>query len=63
MIEETQMEIDELRRKLLDEIYAGAFAGEFPAMLLDEDKILNAGSEELLELAEQYGLNGKEVFM
>lgn len=51
------MQVDELRRKLLDEIRAGAFAGEFPAMRLDEDKILNAGSEELLELAEQYGLN------
>lgn len=50
------MEIDELRQKLLNEIYAGAFAGEFPAILLDEGQILNADDEELLALAERYGL-------
>lgn len=51
------MGTEELRQKMLDEIYAGSFAGGFPAMLLDEDKIQNANDEELLELAEQYGLD------
>lgn len=51
------MEIEELRQKLLDEIYAGAFAGGFSAMLLDEEKFLNANEKELLVLAERYGLN------
>lgn len=51
------MEIDELRQKLLNEIYAGAFAGGFPAMLLDKETVLNAGKEELLEHAKQYGLD------
>lgn len=50
------MEIEELRQKLLNEIYAGAFAGGFPAMLLDEEQILTADEEELLELTERYGL-------
>lgn len=50
------MEIEELRQELLDEIYAGAFAGGYPAMLLDEEQVLNADKEELLELAGQYGL-------
>lgn len=50
------MEIEELRQRMLNEIYAGAFAGGFPAMLLAEDKIRNAGEEELFDLAEQYGL-------
>lgn len=51
------MEIEELRQKMLDEIYAGAFIGGLLAMLSDEDKILYASTEELLELAEQCGLN------
>lgn len=44
-----------LRRRLSEEIYAGAAAG-MPAMLLDEDKIRNGGREELEELARRYGL-------
>lgn len=50
------MELDEYRQKLLNEIYAGAFAGGFPAMLLDEEQVLNADERELLQLAERYGL-------
>lgn len=49
------MNTEELRRKLLEEIYAGAFAG-MPAMLLDEDEIRDADEEELLEIAKRYGM-------
>lgn len=49
------MNTEELRRKLLEEIYAGAFAG-MPAMLLDEDEIRNADEEELIEIAKRYGM-------
>lgn len=44
-----------LRQALLDELYAGAFAG-MPAMLVQEDAIRQADREELLDIAEQYGL-------
>ena len=49
------MNTEELRRKLLEEIYAGAFAG-MPAMLLDEDEIRDADEEELIEIAKRYGM-------
>lgn len=49
------MNAEELRRKLLEEIYAGAFAG-MPAMLLDEDEIRDADEEELIEIAKRYGM-------
>ncbi len=49
------MTTEELRRRLLDEIYAGAFAG-MGAMLLDEERIRKAGEEELWEIAGQYGI-------
>lgn len=50
-----RMTTEELRQTLLDEIYAGAFSG-MGAMILDEDRIRNAGVEELEELAREYGL-------
>ena len=46
---------EDLRRKLLDDVYAGAFAG-MPAMLLEEDEIRNADDEELEEIARRHGL-------
>lgn len=46
---------ERLRQELLDEIYAGAFSG-MPAMLLDEDEIREADSEELQQIARRYGL-------
>ncbi len=46
---------ERLRQELLDEICAGAFSG-MPAMLLDEDEIKKAGSEELQRIARRYGL-------
>ena len=49
------MNTEELRRKLLEEIYDGAFAG-MPAMLLDEDEIRDADDEELIEIAKRYGM-------
>lgn len=47
---------ESLREELLDEIYAGAFAGGIPAMLLDEDDVRRADPAELEEIARQYGL-------
>ena len=52
---EFQQDKEELRQKLLDEIYAGAASG-LGAMLLDEDEIRRAGSEELEEIARRYGV-------
>lgn len=54
---ETQntQEMEALRRKLLDEVWAGAAAG-LPAMLLDEDAIRRADDEELEDLARRYGM-------
>lgn len=46
---------EDLRQKLLDDVYAGAFAG-MPAMLLEEDEIRNADDEELEEIARRHGL-------
>lgn len=43
-----------LRQELLDEVYAGAFAG-FGAMLLDADEIRNADAETLEKIARRYG--------
>ena len=56
MNERENMDIEQLRKELLDEIYAGAFAGGLPAMLLDEDRIRNADEEELIKIAREYGL-------
>ena len=44
-----------LRQKLLDDVYAGAFAGGTPAMLLDEDEIRSADADELRDIAKGYG--------
>lgn len=46
---------EELRQKLLDDIYAGACSG-LNAMVLDADLVRDAGPEELKQLAKQYGL-------
>lgn len=48
------MNTEELRRQLLDEIYAGAMSG-MGAMLLDEQEIKNASDEELRAIAKRYG--------
>lgn len=46
---------EDLRRNLLDGIYAGAACG-MGAMLLEEDEIRQAGDEELEEIAKRHGL-------
>lgn len=46
---------ENLRRELLDEIYAGVFSG-LSAMLLDAAEIEKADAEELEEIARRYGL-------
>lgn len=49
------MDSEELREKLLTDVYAGACSG-LGAMLLDEDRIRKADEEELQEIADQYGI-------
>lgn len=45
---------EDLRRKLLDDIYAGAVCG-MGAMLLEEDEIREADDKELEEIAQRHG--------
>ena len=45
---------EELRRKLLDDVYAGAMSG-LGAMILDESRIKNADADELEKIAKEYG--------
>lgn len=45
---------EELRSKLLSDIYAGSCAG-MPAMMLDESRIKNVDADELERIAEEYG--------
>lgn len=53
MKDDTQ-EVEELRKKLLSDVYAGTFAG-MPAMILDESRIRYASQEELEKIAKEYG--------
>ena len=46
-------ETEELREKILSDIYASAFSGT-PATILDENKVKNASKEELEEIAKKY---------
>ena len=46
---------EDLRRRLLNDVYAGAFSG-IPAMILDEKRIRDADEEELKEIVRQYGM-------
>jgi len=48
------MDIEELRQKLIDECYAGAFSG-LGTMILDVDDIKNADEQKLLEIAKRMG--------
>ena len=45
---------EELRSRLLSDIYAGCCAG-MPAMMLDESRIKNVDADELERIAEEYG--------
>ena len=46
---------EELRQKLLAELYAGAGAG-MGAMLLDEQRVRRGDQEELERIAQQHGI-------
>lgn len=50
---EYEINIEALRKRLLDEAYAGVFSG-FGVMTLDISDIECASAEELLEIAKQY---------
>ena len=52
-LEGADMTTEELRRDLLNEIYAGAVSG-FGFMILDEDRIRNADEAELKKIAREY---------
>ena len=54
MMEDYEKDTEELRQKLLREVYAGGIAG-FGAMLLDESEIRHADKEELECIARRYG--------
>ena len=51
---ENTRDTEELRKKLLADVYAGSMAG-MPAMFLDENRIKNADSDELKKIAKEYG--------
>lgn len=53
-MKEIKSDTEELRSKLLLDVYAGTMAG-MPAMLLDESRIKNADAEELKKIAKEYG--------
>ena len=53
-MEDYEKDTEELRQKLLREVYAGGIAG-FGAMLLDESEIRHADKEELECIARRYG--------
>ncbi|MDR4023121.1 MAG: hypothetical protein Q3W84_04760 [Eubacteriales bacterium] len=45
---------EELRSRLLSDVYAGSCTG-MPAMMLDESRIKNADADEFERIAEEYG--------
>lgn len=50
-----QFDIECIRKMLLDDLYAGAFAG-MSAMLTEAEEVKHADYEELIQIAERYGL-------
>lgn len=54
IMREINRDAEELRSKLLSEVYAGAVAG-MPAMILDASRIRNADADELEKIAKKYG--------
>lgn len=49
-----EMDTEELRNFLLDDLYAAAFSG-MPAVLSEEDRIREADDGELRRMASYYG--------
>lgn len=50
-----EFDAEHLRQIILNELYAGAFAG-MPAMLTEVEDVNHADHEELIQIAERYGL-------
>ena len=50
-----QFDTERLRQAILNELYAGAFAG-MPAMLMEAENVKRANYEELIQIAERYRL-------
>ncbi len=46
--------VEELRKKLLDEIYASTLLG-VSSMIIEDADILRASDREIIELAREYG--------
>ena len=53
-MENNARDTEDLRKKLLDDVYAAAFSGT-PATILDESRIKNADADELEKIAKEYG--------
>ena len=53
-MDKNQNETEELRKKLLADVYAGTVSG-MSAMFLDESRIRNADDEEIKKIAKEYG--------
>ena len=51
------MDIEKLRRDLIEECLGAAFGGHFGAALIDIHDIEQASDEELLAIAERLGIN------
>lgn len=49
------IDVEELRQKLFDEVYAMAFSG-MPAAFLDENKIKYADKDQLIEIGNLLGI-------
>lgn len=54
MMGEENSKTEELRRRLLEEVYAMSFSG-IPAAFAGESEIKNASPEKLREIAKQHG--------
>lgn len=50
-----QFDTERLHQTILNALYAGAFAG-MPAMLMESEDVKRADYEELIQIAERYGL-------
>lgn len=51
------MDIDHLRRDLIDECLGAYFGGGFGAALVESSDIAQASPEKLIEIAQQIGIN------
>lgn len=54
------IDVDRLRKDMIDEAHAAYFVGGFGAALLEIPDVENASDEELIELAISNGINIKK---